>query len=159
MEEGIGEVDLEIMLVNSLKINASKVQEVIDGFLINKTYISLFCFTEIKVDCVNFTPTGLITFDKQRVPKNGTLKGGGLMIGYIEDERIKMEKIDTINEDILIIEGIIYNEKIKIILAYFNCNKGRAGKRFQENRDIQKEIEEHMNVEDDVHLVILGDIP
>ena len=45
IEEGIGEVDLEIMLVNSLKINAGKVQEIIDSFLINKTYISIFCLT------------------------------------------------------------------------------------------------------------------
>ena len=69
-----------------------------------------------------------------------------------------MEKIETTSEDILIIEGLIYNEKVKIILAYFNCSKERTGKRYQENRDIQKEIEEHMNVEEDVHLVILGDI-
>ena len=58
----------------------------------------------------------------------------------------------------MIVEGTIYNEKIKIILAYFNCCKLRAGKRYQENRDMQKEIEEHMVVEDDVNLVILGDI-
>ena len=45
IEEGIGEVDLEIMLVNSLKINAGKVQEIIDSFLVNKTYISIFCLT------------------------------------------------------------------------------------------------------------------
>ena len=86
LEEGIGEVDLEIMLVNSLKINASKIQEIIDGFLIDKTYISIFCLPETKVDCVNFTPVRLVTFDKQRVTKPGTLKGGGLMLGYIENE-------------------------------------------------------------------------
>ena len=132
------------MLVYSLKINASKVQEVIDGFLIDKPYINLFCFTETKVDCVDFTPTGLTTFDKQRIPKPGTLKGGGLMIGYIENKKIKMEKVDTRSEDILIVEGTIYKEKVKIILAYFNCCKLRAGRRFQENREIQKEIKEHM---------------
>ena len=75
IEEGAGEIDLEIMLVNSLKINAAKVQEIIDGFLIDKPYISIFCLTETKVDCVNFVPIGLVTFDKQRVAKSETLKG------------------------------------------------------------------------------------
>ena len=50
IEEGTGDVDLEIMLINSLKINAGKVQEIIDSFLINNTYISVFCLTETKVE-------------------------------------------------------------------------------------------------------------
>ena len=158
IEEGIGEIDLEIMLVNSLKINAAKIQEIIDGFLINKPYINIFCLTETKVDCVNFIPVGLITFDKQRTSKPETLKGGGLMIGYIENERIKLEKIETKSEYILIVEGTIYNEKIKIILTYFNCCKLRVGRRYLENREMQKEVEEHMLVEDDVNLVVLGDM-
>ena len=35
-----GVIDLEILLVNSLKIKAAKVQEVADAFLINKEHIS-----------------------------------------------------------------------------------------------------------------------
>ena len=90
IEEGIGEVDLEILLVNSLKINAGKMQEIIDSFLINKEYISIFCLTETKVDCIDFTPVGLVTFDRQRTARPGHEKEGGLMLGYIEDERIKL---------------------------------------------------------------------
>ena len=48
-----------------------------------------------------------------------------------------MEEIETRSEDILIIEGMIYNEKIKIILAYFNCSKELTGRRYRENREIQ----------------------
>ena len=59
---------------------------------------------------------------------------------------------------ILIVEGTIYNEKIKIILTYFNCCKLRAGRRYLENREMQKEVEEHMVVEDDVNVVVLGDM-
>ena len=58
------------------------------------------------------------------------------MLGHIEDERIKLEKLETKSEDILIVEGTIYNEKVKIILAYFNCCKLRAGRRYQENREM-----------------------
>merc|ERR1711888_512769 len=158
IEEGIGEIDFEIMFVNSLKINAAKVQEIIDGFLIDKPCINIFCLTETKVDCVNFTPIGLITFAKQRVTKPGTLKEGGLMIGYIENERIKLDKKEIKSEDIQVVEGTIFNERIKIILTYFNCCKLRAGRRYQENREMPKEVEEHMIVEDDVNLVVLGDM-
>ena len=91
----VGEIDLEVMLVNSLKINVSKVQEIIDGFLIEKDYISLFCLTETKVDCLNFTPVGLTTYDKQRTGKPQQEKGGGLMIGHITNKKIKLEVVET----------------------------------------------------------------
>ena len=90
IEEGIGEVDLEILLINSLKINAGKMQEIIDSFLVNKEYISTFCLTETKVDCIDFNPVGLVTYDRQRVTRPGQEKGGGLLLGHIEDERIKL---------------------------------------------------------------------
>lgn len=131
------------------KINATKVQEVTDAFLEDKPNISIFCFTETKVDCVNFIPRGLGTFNKQWVPKIGTLKGGGLTIGYIEDDRIRMDELETKSEDIKVIEGTVYNEKMRMILAYFNCSKELAGKRYQENRNMQEEIEEVMQVEED----------
>ena len=60
----IGDKDLEIMLVNSLKIDARKVQEVPDVFLIDKKYISIFCFTEIKVDCIYFILIGVKLYTK-----------------------------------------------------------------------------------------------
>ena len=55
----MGKVDLEILLINSLIITAGKVQEVTDKFLIDKPYISMFCFTEIKVDSIDFIPIGI----------------------------------------------------------------------------------------------------
>ena len=41
----LGKIDLEILLINSLTINVGKVQEITDTFLVNKKYISMFCFT------------------------------------------------------------------------------------------------------------------
>ena len=94
IEAEIGEVDLEVMLVNSLKINAGKVQEIIDSFLLEKYYINIFCLTETKVDCIDFTPVGLTTYDKQRSGKPEQEKEGGLMIGHLTSEKVKLEKID-----------------------------------------------------------------
>ena len=157
-EVGGEDIDLEVLLVNSLRINAEKVQEIVDSFLIEKEYISIFCLTETKVDCVDFVPVGLTTYDRQRTSKPGQKKSGGLMIGHITDERVKLEKIETESEDILIVEGEIYKERVKIILAYFNCGKLMAGRRYEENRKMQREIERHMVIEDGVNLIILGDM-
>ena len=55
----IGKIDLELLLLNTLTITDLKVQAVTDKFLVNKPYISIFCFTEIKVDCIDFTPIGI----------------------------------------------------------------------------------------------------
>ena len=59
-------MNLEILLLNTLIISAVKVQTVIDKFMKNKTYTSIFCFTEIKVDSLNFKPVGLKIFSKHR---------------------------------------------------------------------------------------------
>ena len=62
----IGKVDLEILLMNSLTITAEKLQEVTDKYLIDKPYISMFCFTEIKVDSIDFIPIGIKLYTKHR---------------------------------------------------------------------------------------------
>ena len=54
-----GNIDLEFLLVNSQKITVAKVQEVADAFMIEKDYITFLCFTETKVDCINFIPKGI----------------------------------------------------------------------------------------------------
>ena len=116
----------------------------------------MFCFTETKVDCIDFTPVGLKLFTKQIIPVD-SIKGGGLAIGYIEDDRIMMEEVDTKSKDILILDGVIFNEKIRIILTYLNCCKETQGRKYTANREIQKEIEQYIHVEDDKHLICLGD--
>ena len=117
----VGKVDLEILLLNTLKITAIKVQEVTDKYLINKPYISIFCFTEIKVDSIDFIPIGLKLFTKHRGRKEK--KGGGLAIGHLIDSKIKLEEIQVKNSNILILEGTIYSEKVRIILTYMDCSK------------------------------------
>ena len=44
----IEEMNLEILLVNTLTITATKVQTVIEDFMQEEIYTSIFCFTETK---------------------------------------------------------------------------------------------------------------
>ena len=59
-------MNLEILLLNTLIISAVKVQTVINQFMVDKPYTSIFCFTETKVDSLNFKPIGLKIFSKHR---------------------------------------------------------------------------------------------
>ena len=59
-------MDVEILLLNTLTITANKVQEVINNFLQGETYTSIFCFTETKVDNLDFKPVGVKLITKHR---------------------------------------------------------------------------------------------
>ena len=51
--------DLEVLLINSCKIDAIKVQTIIDEFLIDNKHITIFCLTETKVNGHDFKPVGI----------------------------------------------------------------------------------------------------
>ena len=87
----------------------------------NKTYTSIFCFTEIKVESMNFKPVGIKIFSKHR--KKREKKGGGLMIGFKDDKMTKLEEKKVEDSDILALEGTIRENKIRIILVYFDSTK------------------------------------
>merc|ERR1711888_87854 len=106
-------MSVEILLINSLKISIGKIQEITDGFLIDKEYVSIFCLTEMKENCANYQELGLTIYDKQRAGRKNQDKGGGLIIGHLTDERIKLESINTESDDILVVEGEINKEKKK----------------------------------------------
>ena len=71
-EVGVEEstMNTEILLINSLKINIGKLQEITDGFLINRSYTSIFCLTETRANCANCQELGLTLYDKQRAGKS-----------------------------------------------------------------------------------------
>ena len=68
------DTDLEVLLVNSCKIDAIKVQTIIDEFMTDKDYATIFCMTETKVEGHDFQPEGVKIFSKHR-SKNDK-KGG-----------------------------------------------------------------------------------
>ena len=46
-------VDLEFLLLNSLKITAEKVQEVTNKYLLNRKYKSIFCLQKQKQEMIS----------------------------------------------------------------------------------------------------------
>merc|ERR1712082_520510 len=74
-------VDLEMLLINSCKINTTKVQTIIENFMVDRKYSTIFCMTETKVKGHDFQPEGIKMFSKHRNGK-GEKKGGGLALGY-----------------------------------------------------------------------------
>ena len=100
--------------------------------------------------------TGIKIFSKHRKKKEK--KGGGLMIGFRDDKKTKLEEIKVDSNDILALEGTVRGSKIRIILSYFDSTKNKSGRDYDRNRKIQKTIEKLMELEPDVALVCLGDI-
>merc|ERR1711942_421356 len=148
--------DLEVLLINSCKITAMKVQNIINEFMIDKEYTTFFCMTETKVRGHDFKPEGVKMFSKHRNGK-GEKKGGGLALGYAESANIKLEEIEIKSNDILALEGTINGAKCRIILCYFNCSKAKKGEDFEKNRTLQKEVEKLMEVDPNINLIVLGD--
>ena len=69
------DTDLEVLLINSCKIDAVKVQNIIDEFMIDRGYATIFCMTETKVEGHDFQPEGIKMFSKHR--RRSEKKGGG----------------------------------------------------------------------------------
>ena len=78
IKTGAEGMNVEFLLLNTLIINAVKVQTVIENFIKGKEYTSIFCFTEIKVESLNFNPVGIKIFSKHRNRREK--KGGGTLI-------------------------------------------------------------------------------
>ena len=135
----VGKIDLEIMLINIRIINADKVQQIVEGFLTKRKYVSIFCLTETQVKSIGFKTQGIKMHTKER--KDGEKKGGGLAIGYIENKMIELVEKDTGSNDVMVLEGLIYGENIRIILTYMDCSKMKSGKNYEHNRKLQKIIE------------------
>ena len=148
--------DLEILLINSCKIDATKVQTIIDDFVVEEKYTTIFCMTETKVRGHDFQPEGVKIFSKHR---NGwrEKKGGGLALGYATSANVKLEELETRSNDILAVEGRVNNTKCRIVLCYFDCTKVLKGKDFKRNREIQKQVEKLMEVDPSTALMVLGD--
>ena len=68
------DTDLEVLLINSCKIDAVKVQNIIDEFMTDRGYATIFCMTETKVEGHDFQPEGIKIFSKHR--KRREKRGG-----------------------------------------------------------------------------------
>ena len=123
--------------------------------MINKKYISIFCFAETKVRSIDFMTKGITLHSQERSTREK--RGGVLAIGYISNNNIDLQRIETNHSDIMVLEGKIYNKNVKIILTYMDCTKAKRGDAYWANRHIQKRIEELMIVEPETLLICMGD--
>ena len=105
----LGGMNMEVILINSLKINVLKVQTIIENFIRGKEHTCIFCLTETKVDSLDFNPKGIKIFTKHR--KTTEKQGGGLIIGFKEDKEIKLEELEVDDSDILALDGVVRGEK------------------------------------------------
>ena len=48
-------------------------------------------------------------------------------------------------------------EKIKIILVYFDSNKDKSGKDFENNRNLEREVKSELEVPADTGIILLED--
>ena len=95
-------------------------------------------------------------FSKHRRPEEK--RGGGLIIGFKEDKEVKLEELTVEDNDILALEGMVRGEKVRIILSYFDSSKSKSDDDFKRNRELQRKVEELMEVEPEVALINLGDM-
>ena len=63
------DIDLEVLLINSCKITATKVQTIVNSFIEGKKHTVIFCMTETKVDSHDFQPIGITIFSAHRSRK------------------------------------------------------------------------------------------
>merc|ERR1711874_676226 len=84
--------DLEVLLINSCRIDAIKVQTIVESFIRGKDHTVMFCMTETKVDSHNFKPIGITMFSAHR--KRKEKKGGGVAIGFEEKADISLKEIN-----------------------------------------------------------------
>merc|ERR1711874_519109 len=106
------ETDLEILLINSCRIDAIKVQTIVESFVREKEHTTIFCMTETKVHSHDFQPRGISMFSAHRTKKEK--KGGGLAIRFDETAEIKLKEINTKSNDILALEGTVLKSKFRI---------------------------------------------
>ncbi|CAL4079479.1 unnamed protein product, partial [Meganyctiphanes norvegica] len=92
---------------------------------------------------------------EERNRENNIKKGGGLKILMEKNKSSEFEKKRSESREILEIEGKCFGITLKIILVYFDVDKGEIGR--QNNEEIRKEIEEKIRNNKSKGLIILGD--
>ena len=69
INEDVEDMDLQVILMNTQTMTASKFQDMAEACLNNKEFSSIFCFTEIKCDGLDFKPTGVKNLYKTQKAK------------------------------------------------------------------------------------------
>ena len=104
--------------------------------------------TQKKIRDVNFGSNVIIL---EQMRDLNDRKGGGLMILHRNSKDIKLEKIESINRDILVAKGSISGWDVVIIVVYFSVSDR------ERNYSIRIEIENILGKRIDEAVLIVGD--
>ena len=132
---------------------------------------AVVCLTEThhKGKILNFKKdmTGLGTFRKKikrrkrRGIKNTENKdeeekeGGGIQVLFPKSEKFELKKIKNSNSEILDIEGKMHGIDMKLVVTYFDVDKGKRGR--DNNKKIRKDLEKIIESNEKEGLILTGD--
>ncbi|CAL4162554.1 unnamed protein product [Meganyctiphanes norvegica] len=150
---------IKIRLINVDGLTKVKYGELLDLFFKGKRNYNILCLTETHHNWERlYIDENLENFSAMRDIRDktkGIKKGGGLKILMEKDKNMDFEYITCASNDILDLEGKCFNIDLKIILVYFDVDKGAKGKEI--NDLIRLEIEEKIKENKKEGLIILGD--
>ena len=120
-----------------------------------KSNYNILCMVEthLRHDKFPIDINNLHNFNAMR--EEGDKKGGGLKILMEKTKKVEVVMNESKSTEILEIEGILFDNKIKIILVYFDVNKDKEA--INKNNEIRKEIEKKMKKSSGKALMVLGD--
>ncbi len=138
---------IEIKLLNVQGLTNAKMYE-LEKLI--KSEQELLCLTETqqKIDKIKMSQN-LRKLENMRQEKDR--KGGGLMIIWQEGKNIELNKVDTLNKDLLYVRGNIGNTSIAIILVYMSVQDK------ERNENMETEIRKIIEKLEDENVILLGD--
>ena len=127
-----------VRLLNVEGLTEIKLRELEEKFFMNEEY-NILCLVETHHKWGRLEiAEGLENFTAMRELRDK--KGGGLQILMRKHEQVIMEERRCRSRDLLEIEGRCFGLRVRIILVYFDVNRGETGR--ERNDKIRREVEE-----------------
>ena len=145
---------ISFRILNTEGLNLSKYTDIEDNFFTKENEINIVCLTEThkRIEDI-YISRKIKTYNTMRT-KNDK-QGGGLYVLHPKMPEIKLEKVENKNRDLLVLDGKIYELRLRIIIVYFDANKNTEGK--IRNNKIKEDIETLIENNKMDGLMIMGD--
>ena len=147
--------EVKIQLINVNGLTRDKFVDLMEMSFRGERNYNVLCMVETHLRHEKFPidVNNLHNFNAMR--EEGDKKGGGLKILMEKTKKVEVVKKESKSSEILEIEGTLFDNKMKIILVYFDVNKDKDA--IKKNDEIRKEIENKMKKSTGKALMILGD--
>ena len=148
--------EVKIQLINVNGLTRDKFVELMELSFEGERNYNILCMVEthLKYEKFPIDMNKLHNFNTMR--EDGDKKGGGLKILMEKTKKVEVAKNESKSTEILEIEGTLFDNKMKIILVYFDVNNNKDA--IKKNDEIRKEIESKMKRNAGKALMILGDL-